>query len=137
MSQSKKNDPQKTGMRLDKWLWAARFFKTRKLAVEAINGGKVHFNNQRTKPGREIHIGSKLQISKGSLEWDIIVEQLPKQRRPATEAIHFYTETDESRSKREQLVEEQRLLREAQPPQPKHRPTKRDRRLIHRFKQGD
>ena len=56
-------------MRLDKWLWAARFYKTRQTAVEAINGGHVHLHGQRTKPGREIHIGSRLQITKGSLEW--------------------------------------------------------------------
>lgn len=122
-------------MRLDKWLWAARFFKTRKLAVEAVNGGKVHLNGQRTKPGREIHAGSCLQISKESLEWDITIQQLPKQRRPASEAIHFYTESEESRQKREAMLEEQRALREAQPLQPKGRPNKRDRRLIHRFKQ--
>ena len=122
-------------MRLDKWLWAARFFKTRKLAVEAINGGKAHLNGQRTKPGREIHLGSRIQISKGPLEWDITVQQLPTQRRPASEAIHFYTESEQSRQKREALLEEQRTLRAAQPLQTQTRPSKRDRRLIHRFKQ--
>ena len=69
--------------RLDKWLWAARFFKTRQLAGEAINGGKVHLNGQRTKPGKEVRAGSQLRIHKGSLEWDIEVRVLATQRRPA------------------------------------------------------
>jgi len=122
-------------MRLDKWLWAARFFKTRHLAVDAINGGKVHLNGQRTKPGKSVDIGSKLRIHKGSLEWSIIIEQLPKQRRPASEAIHFYTESDESQTKRKQLIEEERLLKASMPRMPSTKPNKRDRRMIHRFKQ--
>ena len=128
---------EQTGMRLDKWLWAARFFKTRKLAVEAVNGGKVHLDGQRTKPGKEVHVGTRLQVSKNSLEWDITIEQLPTQRRPASEAVTFYPERDESKQKREKQLEEQRLLRASQPPRPQTRPSKRDRRLIHRFKQGD
>ncbi|MBU0498659.1 MAG: hypothetical protein KJ558_12420 [Gammaproteobacteria bacterium] len=126
----------KQGMRLDKWLWAARFFKTRKLAVEAVNGGKVQVNGQRAKPGREIHSGTALQISIGALAWDIRVAQLPAQRRPAAEAIHFYEEGEESRDRRQALIAEQRLLRGAQPLHTEGRPNKRDRRLIHRFKQG-
>ena len=121
------------GMRLDKWLWAARFFKTRKLAVEAINGGKVHLNGKRAKPGREIKPGSQLEIHKGSLEWDITVQVIPKQRRPASEAIHFYLETEDSVKRREQLTEEQRRLRTGAPHSDKGRPTKRDRRQIDHF----
>ncbi|MCG8426168.1 MAG: RNA-binding S4 domain-containing protein, partial [Chromatiales bacterium] len=94
-----------TSLRLDKWLWAARFFKTRQLAIEAINGGKVHLNGQRTKPGKEVKVGSRLRIHKGSLEWDITVLMIPRQRRPASEAIHFYQETTESIEKREQIIE--------------------------------
>jgi len=120
-------------MRLDKWLWAARFFKTRKLAVEAINGGKVHLNGKRAKPGREIKPGSQLEIHKGSFEWDITVKVIPKQRRPASEAINFYEETEESIQRREQLSEEQRRLRSNTPHSDKGRPTKRDRRQIDRF----
>lgn len=120
-------------MRLDKWLWAARFFKTRKLAVEAITGGKVHLNGKRAKPGREIRPGSKLEIHKGSFEWDITVQIIPKQRRPASESIHFYTETEESSKRRELLAEEQRRLRTGAPHAEKGRPTKRDRRQIGRF----
>lgn len=131
-----RSDSSLQGMRLDKWLWAARFFKTRQLAVEAVNGGKVHVNGQRSKPGKEIHVGTQLEISKGSLEWDIRVLQLPAQRRPAAEAIHFYEETEASHAKRQALLESQQLLKEAEP-RLEGRPTKRDRRLIHRFTQGE
>lgn len=126
-----------SGMRLDKWLWAARFFKTRKLATEAINGGKVHLNGQRTKPGKEVKPGSRLRIHKGALEWTVEVLVLPAQRRPASEAVTFYREDEASREKRERLIEQQRLLREAAPKPPAQRPSKRDRRLIHRFKTGE
>ena len=121
-------------MRLDKWLWAARFFKTRKLACEAISGGKVHLHGQRTKPGRGVKPGSLLRIHKGALEWNIEVLIIPKQRRPACEARSFYSEDAASVSRREAVIEQQRLLRAAAPSRPTGRPGKRDRRLIHRFK---
>ncbi|MEN8212765.1 MAG: S4 domain-containing protein [Pseudomonadota bacterium] len=121
-------------MRLDKWLWAARFFKTRSLACEAINGGKVHLHGQRTKPGKEVKPGSHLRIHKGALEWNIEVVGIPKQRRPAAEARNLYTEDAGSISRREAVIEQQRLLRAASPTRSSGRPGKRDRRLIHRFK---
>ncbi len=121
-------------MRLDKWLWAARFFKTRQLAVEAINGGKVHLNGVRSKPGKAVDIGSSLRIHKGPYEWQISITELPKQRRPASEAMHFYSESEESKNRREQLAEQMRLQRAAQPLMTDSRPNKKDRRLIHRFK---
>lgn len=121
-------------MRLDKWLWAARFYKTRQLAVEAINGGKVHLNGQRSKPGKAVDIGSQLRIHKGPLEWLVTVEELPKQRRPAKEAVNFYSEPDSSKQKREKIQEEIRLQKAAMPLMTTSKPTKRDRRLIHRFK---
>ncbi len=120
-------------IRLDKWLWAARFFKTRQLAIEAINGGKVHLNGQRTKPGKSISIGSRLTIHKDSLEWEIEVSIIPKQRRPASEAIHFYSEDETSQQKRQIMIEEQRLLRAAAPKPTPGKPSKRDRRMIHSF----
>jgi ribosome-associated heat shock protein Hsp15 len=132
-SSSETAEPAK--MRLDKWLWAARFYKTRQLAVEAVNGGHVHLNGQRTKPGKDIQQGSRLQISKGGLEWDIVVEVLPRQRRPASEAASFYSESDQSRARRAQRQEELRTARLATPLQTASKPSKRDRRLIHRFKQ--
>ena len=124
-------------MRIDKWLWAARFYKTRALASEAVEGGKVHLNGQRTQPGKEVRIGSRLQISKAGLEWDIEVAQLPKQRRPAVEAQDFYIESDDSRSRRERASEALRVARLATPLQTASKPSKRDRRLIHRFKQDN
>ena len=124
---------QAESLRLDKWLWASRFFKTRQLAVEAINGGKVQLNGQRTKPGKEVRIGSRLRIHKGSLEWDIVVSAIPKQRRPASEAVHFYEEDEESRERRNNLVEEQRRLKALAPRQRPVKPSKRDRRMIQRF----
>jgi len=124
---------QPEGLRLDKWLWAARFFKTRQLAVEAINGGKVHLNGQRTKPGREVRVGTRIRIHKGSLEWDITVQQIPRQRRPASEAVHFYSESEESKTRREKMIAEEKLLRAAAPKTPVSKPSKKDRRMIHRF----
>jgi ribosome-associated heat shock protein Hsp15 len=120
-------------MRLDKWLWAARFFKTRQLAVEAIQGGKVHCDGQRVKPGRALKLGSRLEIRKGPYLWEVIVEGLPSQRRPASEAAQNYRETPQSTEKREQLMEQLRLERLASPRQSETRPNKKQRRQIHRF----
>ncbi len=122
-------------MRLDKWLWAARFFKTRKLAAEAVQGGKVHLHGLRTKPGKEVHPGSRVTISKGPFEWDITVEVIPRQRRPASEARHFYSESEQSHARRQALSAQIRAQNAAQPVSD-HRPNKRERRLIHRFKQS-
>jgi ribosome-associated heat shock protein Hsp15 len=123
-------------MRIDKWLWAARFYKTRTLAGEAVEGGKVHLNGQRTKPGKNLQVGSRLQINKGGLEWQIEVVVLPKQRRPASEARAFYTEDEQSRQRRQAAAEALRAARLATPLQTASKPNKRDRRLIHRFKQS-
>lgn len=123
-------------MRLDKWLWAARFFKTRALAAEAVEGGKVHLDGRRSKPGKGVRPGSRLVIHKAGLEWDIEVAELPAQRRPASEAQTFYRETPESRARREQVVADRRSARQAAPLHTASKPNKRDRRLIHRFKEG-
>ncbi len=120
-------------MRLDKWLWAARFFKTRALATEAINGGKIHLNGQRAKPGKDIGVGVRLEISKDQYTWDITVNALNAQRRPASEAALLYEETPESHAKRQAEVERRKTERELGG-QPDQRPDKKDRRMIHRFK---
>lgn len=119
-------------LRLDKWLWAARFFKTRHLAVEAINGGKIQVNGQRAKPGRAIRPGARLEIHKGSLAWEIEVIAIDKQRRPATEAALLYTEDEASRLKRETFVRERRDIGVG-PNGADGRPSKRDRRMIQQF----
>jgi len=121
-----------TTQRLDKWLWAARFYKTRTLAVEAINGGKVHLNKNRVKPSRTIKPDDVLTISKPPYEHVITVLGLSKQRRPAPEAQQLYVESEASIAKREQLHEEIKN----QPLGFRHekgRPNKRDRRHIIKF----
>jgi ribosome-associated heat shock protein Hsp15 len=131
MNQPAEKTPEK--VRLDKWLWAARFFKTRQIACEAIIGGKVHLNGQRTKPGKEIKAGSRLRIHKGALEWEITVRVLATHRRPATEARNFYDETEASIERREKLIETQRMERSMTPRMEHGRPNKKERRMIHRF----
>jgi ribosome-associated heat shock protein Hsp15 len=128
--------PEIDSIRLDKWLWAARFYKTRSLAAEAIGGGKIHVNEQRVKPSKEIRVGAVLDISKEGLRWQITVTALSPQRRSAKEAVSLYQEEPESLTKREQqilLLREQRALSGFTAPE--HKPNKKDRRLIHRFKQ--
>lgn len=123
-------------VRLDKWLWAARFFKTRKLAADAVSGGKVHVNNQRVKPGKEVKSGTNLSISKDGFDWQITIIALTHQRRGAKEAILLYEESPESIVKRQQQQAIQREQRELCPFNgPPQKPNKKDRRLIHRFKQ--
>ena len=123
-------------IRLDKWLWTARFFKTRKLASDAISGGKVHVNNQRTKPGKEVKPGATLTITKDSYRWDVTIIALSGQRRSAKEAVLLYEETAESLAKRQQQIILQREQRELFDfSGHDHKPNKKERRLIHRFKQ--
>ena len=122
--------------RLDKWLWTARFFKTRKLAADAISGGKVHVNNQRAKPGKEVKPGATLAITKDTYRWDVTIIALSNQRRPAKEAVLLYEETAESLAKRQQQIIQQREQRELFDFSGQdHKPNKKERRLIHRFKQ--
>lgn len=122
--------------RLDKWLWAARFFKTRKLAADAISGGKIHVNGQRAKPGKEIKTGVELSISKETYKWQITVIAISNQRRPASEAALLYAESAESQAKREQQLQLQREQRELFDFDGRtQKPNKKERRLIHSFKQ--
>ena len=103
-------------VRLDKWLWAARFFKTRSLAAEAVAGGKVHVGGQRSKPAHAVRIGEMLRIQRGPDEYLITVKALSDRRGPAREAILLYEEAAESRLRREQLGEQRRLQSPAFPP---------------------
>jgi len=122
-------------LRLDKWLWAARFYKTRKLAADAISGGKVHLNQQRTKPGKDVKIGALLTISKDNCRWDITIIALCAQRRSAKEAVLLYEESPESFEKRQQQLLFQRTQRELFDfSGHDHKPNKKQRRLIHQFK---
>ena len=119
-------------IRLDKWLWAARFFKTRALATEAVNGGKVHLNDKRVKPGREVKVGDTLSIQRGGYNYEISVLGINKQRRPAKEAQLLYEESESSITAREEQAETQRLAATVRTA-PDHRPNKRERRHIVRF----
>lgn len=119
-------------LRLDKWLWAARFYKTRALATEAINGGHVHLNGGRPKPSRTVQAGDELEIRRGPETYHITVEALSSRRGPAAEAKKLYHESEESYQRRQQEREQRRLEAAAQP-QVARRPDKQGRRKIIRF----
>ena len=127
-------DKTETKVRIDKWLWAARFFKTRTLAKEAVEGGKVEYNGQRCKPGKTVDLGAELSIRQGWIDKVVVVRGLSDRRQNASIAQTMYEETEESRVQREAKLEQRRAERESQPI-PFRRPNKRDRRLIHRFKE--
>jgi ribosome-associated heat shock protein Hsp15 len=116
-------------VRIDKWLWAARFFKTRSLATEAVAGGKVHVNDARVKPARELHIGDTVEVTIGGLRRTVVVRDLSGKRGPAPVAQALYDETPESIERRERHLAERRLARplgaDLGP-----RPTKLDRRRL-------
>ena len=118
--------------RIDKWLWAARFYKTRSLAARAVEGGKVKLNGERMKPGKEVKAGDEIEVRSGELTWLVEVRGVALKRGPAAEAALLYAESDESRVRREHMT----AMRRAGP-HPAHdthgRPTKRDRRMIRRF----
>ncbi len=121
------------GIRIDKWLWAARFFKTRSQAKEAIEGGKVHCEGQRVKVSKEIRPGMTFTIRQGFDEKTVVVKALSDVRGPAPVAQTFYEETADSIAAREQ----HQLDRKAQNlAHPDHRPNKKERRQIHKFKDG-
>ena len=121
-------------LRLDKWLWAARFFKTRSLAKQAIEGGKVQLAGQRVKVSKEISVGDTLSIRQGWDEKEVTVLALSDQRRGAPEAGRLYRESVESIEKRESHAAARRAAG-GMLERPDRRPTKRQRRQIHRFKQ--
>ncbi len=128
-----KNEQGDTKFRIDKWLWAARFFKTRQLAAESVSAGHVQLNGQRIKPARCLQVGDRLSIYKAPFSYEIEVLALSTRRGPASEARLLYCEDETSIAKREALAQ-QRKLEAAQFPQQQRRPDKRDRRRIIRFK---
>ncbi|MGA8882615.1 MAG: S4 domain-containing protein [Acinetobacter sp.] len=119
------------GMRIDKWLWAARFFKTRSIAKNAIEGGKVHHNGERVKVSREVRVGMELAIQQGIEKKSVLVKALSDVRGPAPAAQLLYEETDVSIARRELLASQRKLHNLARP---EHRPSKKDRRDIGKFK---
>ncbi|AGB76387.1 MULTISPECIES: ribosome-associated heat shock protein Hsp15 [Pseudocitrobacter] len=124
------------GVRLDKWLWAARFYKTRALAREMVDGGKVHYNGQRSKPSKIVELNAQITLRQGNDERTVVVKSITEQRRPASEAMLLYEETAESIEKREKVALA-RKLNALTMPHPDRRPDKKERRDLMRFKYGD
>ncbi|MEI7969496.1 MAG: RNA-binding S4 domain-containing protein [Betaproteobacteria bacterium] len=121
-------------VRIDKWLWAARFFKTRSIAAEMVDGGRVQVNGDRVKPARALRVGDTLSIRVGPYLWTVSVLELSDRRGPASVAQKLYVETEQSRAEREEVAER---LRANRPVNPLHkgRPTKRDRREMDRIRE--
>ena len=122
-------------MRIDKWLWAARFFKTRTLAAQAVEGGKVKLNDARVKSAKELKAGDILTIHIGETEWTVNVRALAGQRRGAPEAQALYEETEESRVRRVERAASRKQILDPFRAEA-GRPTKKDRRMIRRFTEG-
>lgn len=122
-------------MRLDKWLWAARFFKTRGLACDAIGASRVRVNGVVVKPAKEVKVGDLLQIRAAEQLWEVVVQGLCEQRRPAVEAQGLYQETEAGQEARLRQQELKKLAPEPLAEQ-RGRPTKRDRRRLESFRSG-
>ncbi|GGA88660.1 heat shock protein 15 [Neiella marina] len=127
-----------TNIRLDKWLWAARFYKTRSIAQQMVQGGKVRYNGQRSKPSRTVELGATVRLTQGYVEKTVVITGLSDIRRSATEAQQLYRETAESEQQREKLVQ-QRQLANASKAAPPTKPDKKRRRELLQLKnrQGD
>jgi ribosome-associated heat shock protein Hsp15 len=121
-------------VRIDKWLWAARFYKTRSLAADAIGGGKVSINGDAVKPAKMVQVGDEVRVRLGPYEHVVIVRGLSERRGPASVAQGLYEETPASIAAREKLAEQLRMAPAAFVYEEKGRPTKRDRREIERFR---
>ncbi len=119
-------------VRVDKWLWAARFFKTRSLASHAVSGGRVEVNHTRAKPSRPVGTGDVLTIVKGELEFEVTILKLADKRCSAREAVMFYEESEESIVKREEKKVFKKMIYHSQTA-PVRKPDKRDRRKIREF----
>jgi ribosome-associated heat shock protein Hsp15 len=132
-----KNEMTEAKVRIDKWLWAARFFKTRSVAAQAVTGGKVHVNGARIKPARMVQPGDELRIRRGELEFIVIVQGLSGKRRPAKEAQLLYEETEVSVQQREEMRGKKRLEAVNKMYGPMKRPDKRARRQIKSFTRKD
>jgi len=117
-------------VRIDKWLWAARFFKTRSLAAEAVSGGKIEINGNRAKPGRIVRAGDTLAIRRGPYEWTVVVKEVARLRGPASRAQQLYEETEASTAKRRALAAQLKL---EQPFDAAARPSKKQRRALIKF----
>lgn len=133
---NKPADASTAAMRLDKWLWAARFYKTRALAVDDIDKGRIHVNGQAAKPSRDVRAGDTVFIRQGPVQRTVVVQGLSQMRGPAPVAQALYAETPESLANRTQAAEARRLAAEPALAIEQGRPTKRDRRDLERTQHG-
>lgn len=130
------SDSDKLQVRLDKWLWAARFYKTRSVARNMIDGGKVHYNGQRSKPSKLVEVGAEIRLRQGNDEKTVVITKLSDTRRGAPEAQTLYEETAESIKQREAHAQ-MRKLNAFDSPSPDKRPDKKQRRDIIKFKSSN
>jgi ribosome-associated heat shock protein Hsp15 len=121
-------------VRIDKWLWAARFFKTRSLAADAVDGGKVHLNGVRVKRSKALSEGDTLSIRQGPFEHIVVVKGVSERRGPAKDAQQLYEETEASKAGRERIAAQLRLMAAAPSYDDRGRPTKKDRRELERMR---
>jgi ribosome-associated heat shock protein Hsp15 len=135
MRQTVEDAPGAGRVRVDKWLWAARFFKTRSLAVEAIEGGKILVAGERVKPAKLLQPGDEVNVRLGPYEHVVLVRGVSERRGPASVAATLYEETTASRAAREKLAEQLRMAPAAFVYEDKGRPTKRDRRELDKFRE--
>ncbi len=132
------DDPNKRSngkVRIDRWLWAARFFKTRSLAHTAIKGGKVEINGAKAKPASGLTPGDRLQVTKGQQVFEVDIDAVSEKRGSAKDAQTLYTETEASKQRREREAEARRITQNATPT-PRGRPDRRDREALRQFKQN-
>jgi len=120
------------GLRIDKWLWCSRFYKSRSQATAAVAGGLVHVNGERVKPSRAVHVDDRIEITRDEQRFEVVIQSLPVRRGPAPEARTHYVETEASVAAREQQRERSRLA----PPAPEGRPDKHARRLLRDLRRG-
>ncbi|HEI8868530.1 TPA: ribosome-associated heat shock protein Hsp15 [Serratia odorifera] len=132
----KAKDTADDAVRLDKWLWAARFYKTRALAREMIDGGKVHYNGQRSKPSKIVEVNAEIKLRQGNEERTVMVLAVTSQRRGASEAQQLYQETEASIANREKMAQA-RKMNALTMPHPDRRPDKKERRDLIKFKFGE
>ena len=132
----KQDPPTDDRHRIDKWLWCARFFKTRSMAAQAVTGGKVHVNGERVKPARDVRVGDRISLSMQGVVAEFDVLGLPERRGSAPEAQKQYAETPESVTRRAHVREQHRLA-DLSRPRSEGRPDKRDRRRLAKFQRQD
>lgn len=130
MAKNNQSQDKNETVRLDKWLWAARFYKTRTIAKEMIDGGKVHYNGNRTKPNKSVDIGATIKLRQGNEEKEVKVTALSEQRRGAAEAQQLYSETEQSIQRREKNA----FARKMNVIPSDHKPNKKERRELIKFK---